>query len=170
MKNIMLVLNQVWNYLFDFQFCLAPLWKGRVRGVYSNENQISQKIRYLTLIILLLFTISCSLDRTNPLDPLVSGTNAPNEVTNITIVTTENNTIIISWNSVNTVDGYYIYRSQSYDGLYKLILDEENSSVSLYEDTYVVIPGNFYWYKMSAYILVDGEILEGYRSEPKTWN
>ena len=127
-------------------------------------------MKYIILITLILFTISCSLDRTNPLDPLVSGTNAPNEVTNITIVTTENNTIIISWNSVNTVAGYYIYRSQSYDGLYKLILDEENSSVSLYEDNDVDIPGNFYWYKMSAYILIDEEKLEGYRSEPKTWN
>ena len=127
-------------------------------------------MRYLILITLILFTISCSLDRTNPLDPLVSGTNAPNEVTNITVVTTEYNKIIISWNSVNTVDGYYIYRSQSYDGLYKLILDEENSSVSLYEDNDVDIPGNFYWYKMSAYILINEEKLEGYRSEPKTWN
>ena len=127
-------------------------------------------MKYILLITLILFTISCSLDRTNPLDPLVSGTNAPNEVTNITVVTTENNTIIISWNSVNTVDGYYIYRSQSYDGLYKLILDEENNSVSLYEDNDVDIPGNFYWYKMSAYILINEEKLEGYRSEPKTWN
>ncbi len=127
-------------------------------------------MKYILLITLIRFTISCSLDRTNPLDPLVSGTNAPNEVTNITVVTTENNTIIISWNSVNTVDGYYIYRSQSYDGLYKLILDEENNSVSLYEDNDVDIPGNFYWYKMSAYILINEEKLEGYRSEPKTWN
>ncbi|MEA2095304.1 MAG: hypothetical protein U9P73_01240 [Candidatus Cloacimonadota bacterium] len=128
-------------------------------------------MRYIILITLILFTISCSLDRTNPLDPLVSGTNAPNEVTNITIVTTENNTIIISWNSVNTVDGYYIYRSQSYDGLYELITPEGiDSSVSTYEDDGVTIPGNFYWYKMSAYILIDGKILEGYRSEPKTWN
>lgn len=127
-------------------------------------------MKYIILITLILFTISCSLDRTNPLDPLVSGTNAPNRVTDIDVAITENNTIIISWNSVNTVDGYYIYRSQSYDGLYKLIIDEENSSVSLYEDNDVDIPGNFYWYKMSAYIELDEGKLEGYRSEPKTWN
>ena len=69
-----------------------------------------------------------------------------------------------------TVDGYYIYRSQSYDGLYELIMDEDDETVSSYEDQGVDIPGNFYWYKMSAYILIDEEKLEGYRSEPKTWN
>ncbi len=127
-------------------------------------------MKYIIPIILILFSISCSLDRTNPLDPLVSGNDAPSKVTNIAVAITENNTIIITWNSMMTVDGYYIYRSQSYDGLYELILDEENNSVSLYEDHDVDIPGNFYWYKMSAYILIDGEKLEGYRSEPKTWN
>lgn len=127
-------------------------------------------MKYILPIILILFTISCSLDRTNPLDPLVSGNDAPNEVTNIQVSITENNTIIITWNSMMTVDGYYIYRSQSYDGLYELILDEDNNSVSLYEDEGVDVPGNFYWYKMSAYILINGEKLEGYRSEPKTWN
>ena len=127
-------------------------------------------MKYLILFTLILFVISCSLDRTNPLDPLVSGTNAPNRVTDIDVVTTENNTIIISWNSVTNVNGYYIYRSQSYDGLYELIKDEEDPEEYHYEDNDVDIPGIFYWYKMSAYILIDEEKLEGYRSEPKTWN
>jgi len=124
-------------------------------------------MKYFISVILFIFTLSCSLERTNPLDPLVSGTKAPYEVTNITIVTTENNTIIISWNSVDTVDGYYIYRSQSSDGLYKLIKDEEEKSVSNYEDSDVEIPSTYYWYKMSAYIIVKEEKLEGYRSKPK---
>lgn len=128
-------------------------------------------MRYIILITLILFTISCSLDRTNPLDPLVSGTNAPNRVTDIDVAITEDNTIIISWNSVNTVAGYYIYRSQSYDGLYLLTEEIENiDEIDEYEDLYVNIPGNFYWYKMSAYIELDEGKLEGYRSEPKTWN
>ena len=129
-------------------------------------------MKNIILSILILFILSCSLDRTNPLDPLVSGTNAPNEVTNIQVSITVNNTIIISWNSVNTVDGYYIYRSQSYDGLYKLIIDLENlNNIDEYEDSEnIEIPGNFYWYKMSAYIELDEGKLEGYRSEPKTWN
>ena len=70
-------------------------------------------MKYIILIILILFSLSCSLDRTNPLDPLVSGNYAPSKVTNITVAITDNNTIIITWNSMMTVDGYYIYRSQS---------------------------------------------------------
>ncbi len=127
-------------------------------------------MKNLLLAILILFTLSCSLDRTNPLDPFVSGEEDPNEVTNIQVSITDNNTIIISWNPMSNVDGYYIYRSQSYSGLYVLIKDEENEDISSFEDNEVDIPGNFYWYKMSAYNMVDGEKLEGYRSEPKTWN
>ena len=127
-------------------------------------------MKNLLLFILILFTLSCSLDRTNPLDPFVSGEEEPNEVTNIQVSITDNNTIIISWNPMSNVDGYYIYRSQSYSGLYVLIQDEDNEAISSYEDNDVDIPGNFYWYKMSAYNMVDGEKLEGYRSEPKTWN
>lgn len=127
-------------------------------------------MKSILLSLLILFTLSCSLDRTNPLDPFVSGESAPNDVTNIQVSITENNTIIITWNAVTAADGYYIYRSQSYDGLYELVKEESNEDVTSYEDNNVEIPGNFYWYKMSAYILVDGEKLEGYRSEPKTWN
>lgn len=127
-------------------------------------------MKYIILISLILFTLSCSLDRTNPLDPTVSSINAPNKVTSIYVATTADNTIIITWDPMSTVSGYYIYRSQSYDGLYELIMDENDETVSSYEDQEVNIPGNFYWYKMSAYILVDEEKLEGYRSEPKTWN
>jgi fibronectin type 3 domain-containing protein len=127
-------------------------------------------MKNLLLSLFIIFTLSCSLDRTNPLDPFVSGDNAPNEVTNVQVSITDNNTIMITWNSVNNVDGYYIYRSQSYNGLYILIKDEESFAASSYEDNDVDIPGNFYWYKMSAYIELDEGKLEGYRSEPKTWN
>ncbi len=157
MKNIMLVLNQV--------------WKGRSRGVFSNENQIYQKIRYITLIILLLFAISCSLDRTNPLDPLVSGKGYPGEVHNVHVTIPANNSVTITWTPVPNVMGYYVYRSQSYDGLYELITpDGINFPVNGYEDSFEFNPEVFFWYKVSAYIMVDGEKLEGFRSEPTTWN
>jgi len=116
--------------------------------------------------------MSCSLDRTNPLDPLVSNKEAPGRVTGIQVMTTENNTIFITWNSMQAATGYYIYRSQSYDGFYALIIDIEKglNDIHEYEDLDVDIPGNFYWYKMSAYIIIDEEQLEGYRSEPITWH
>jgi len=37
------MLSQAWNYVLDFQFRLAPLWKGRFRGVYSNKNLNTSK-------------------------------------------------------------------------------------------------------------------------------
>ena len=126
-------------------------------------------MKYIILIILILFTLSCSLDRTNPLDPMVSGINAPNKVTSIYVATTADNTIMINWDPIPTVSGYYIYRSQSYDGLYELIKDEGNITIYNYIDDDVEDIFNV-WYKMSAYILVGEEKLEGYRSEPKTWN
>lgn len=34
------MLGQIWDYVFDFQFHLAPICKGRLRGVDSNKDQI----------------------------------------------------------------------------------------------------------------------------------
>ena len=126
-------------------------------------------MKYFISIILILFTLSCSLDRTNPLDPLVSNISAPDRVTGIWIVTAGNNATNITWDIMPNIDGYYIYRSYMYDGLYKLIKDEGDTSVFGYVDNEVEDILNV-WYKMSAYIVIDGEKLEGYRSEPTTWN
>ncbi len=128
----------------------------------------------ITIIITLSLVISCSLslERNNPLDPLNSGIQAPGKVTGINISVTEDNTVEIQWNPMNPnyIDGYFIYRSQIYDGLYSLIFEPDNID-SLYEDIDVFIPPNFYWYKMSAFKEIPGtdKYLEGYRSEPRSW-
>jgi len=125
-------------------------------------------MKYIILIILVLLILSCSLKRTNPLDPLVSGTEDPNRVTNIEVVTAGNNTINITWDTMINIDGYYIYRSYGSNNLYELIKDEGDISVHEYFDNDVEDISNV-WYIMSAYIVVDSEKLEGYRSEPTTW-
>lgn len=123
-------------------------------------------------MFLLFFTLSCSLERNNPLDPSHSGIQAPNKVTGINISVTEEN-VLIQWDAMNPnyLDGYYIYRSQTYDGLYSIIFEPDKTD-SLYEDIDVIIPPNFYWYKMSAFKEIPGtdKYLEGYRSEPKIWS
>ena len=125
------------------------------------------------VIILLLLIISCSLKRNNPLDPLNSGVQAPNKVTGINISITEEDNVEIQWDTMNPnyIDGYFIYRSQTYDGLYSIIFEPDETD-SLYEDIDVIIPPNFYWYKMSAFKEIPGtnKYLEGYRSEPKSWS
>jgi len=125
-------------------------------------------MKNLIIILIVLLTISCSLDRTNPLDPLVSSEGYPENVPNIEVATSGNN-IIITWDPMLNIDGYYIYRSYKHDGLYQLIKDEENINTFNYTDDNVEDISNV-WYKMSAYMIVNEEKLEGYRSEPKTWN
>ncbi len=128
-------------------------------------------MKNIIIILIVLLTISCSLDRTNPLDPLISGEGYPEEVPNIDVDTIDNHTIIY-WSEMQNVDGYYIYRSQSYYGLFKLIKDVEDEGATSFEDLEAIVTNNDdeYWYKMSAYIIINGENLEGYRSDPNIWN
>ena len=127
-------------------------------------------MKYFVLITLILFILSCSLERTNPLDPLVSGEGYPGEVHNIHVAIPLSNSVTITWTQVTDADGYYVYRSQSYDGLYELIGVVDDNYVNGYEDSFDFNPQGNFWYKVSAYSLVDGEKLEGFRSDPTTWN
>ena len=125
-------------------------------------------MKYFILITLILLTLSCSLKRTNPLDPLVSKEGYPGEVHNIDVSIPVSNSVTITWTPVPDADGYYIYRSQGYDDLYELIgVVDDNCE---YEDSFDFNPQSNFWYKVSAYIVVDDEKLEGFRSDPKTWN
>ncbi|MDO9578013.1 MAG: hypothetical protein Q7J16_09020 [Candidatus Cloacimonadales bacterium] len=128
-------------------------------------------IKKLCAIVALALIISCSLDHSNPLDPENSGIEAPSEVTGIQVSFSAPNHVSISWNPKTYVDGYFLYRSFSEDGLYDLFVDLENSISSYSDET---ISQNYkIWYKVSAYIFIDEEendYLEGYRSAPKTWN
>ena len=119
-------------------------------------------------IIIFLLTLSCSLDRSNPLDI----DNYPSKVLGIQVSRLENNKITITWNTQGHEDddGYFIYRSMLYDGFYVLLEPPDGitpSSTGFYEDEYI---GEWYYYKMSAYRIIDSKKLEGYRSIPKTWH
>jgi len=127
-------------------------------------------MKYFVLITLILFILSCSLERTNPLDPLVSGEGYPGEVHNIHVALPVSNSVTITWTPVSDADGYYVYRSQSYDGLYELRGVVDDDYVNGYEDSFDFNPQSNFWYKVSAYIELDEGNLEGYRSEPTTWN
>ncbi|MCD4796979.1 MAG: hypothetical protein K8R49_07430 [Candidatus Cloacimonetes bacterium] len=127
-------------------------------------------IKKIYVILFLLILISCSLDRSNPLDPLNSGKDAPRKVTGIVVTNYDNTSLVISWDTMQNIDGYYIYRSTYFDGKYRKIVNEISHSDSLFEDTDVELPEKFYYYKMSAFKDLNGKILEGYRSEPKYVN
>ena len=121
-------------------------------------------------LIITIFLSSCVLKRSNPLDPMENDINVPNEVIGIDISHSNPDEISISWIAQEDADGYYIYRCLSIDGYYDRIVDTGINTG--YQDSHIdnsIIPGNWYYYKMSAYIEVDGRQLEGWRSGPKTW-
>ena len=100
------------------------------------------KIAIATISLLLI--ISCSLDRNNPLDPFYSGIQAPGKVTGINISITEEYTIEIQWEPMNPdfIDGYFIYRSQTYDGLYSIIF-EPDEHVRIERLNVIEFPGQY---------------------------
>ncbi len=120
---------------------------------------------FLTIILL---TLSCSLERSNPLDT----NNYPNKVLGIQVSFPENNIVTITWDIQGHAndDGYFIYRSMSYHGFYELIKEIEDYSIDSYEDEDIIMGENiYYFYKMSAFRIIDSKKLEGYRSDPKFW-
>ncbi len=126
--------------------------------------------KILIAIALTILFSNCALDRSNPLDPVENGIEVPNEVIGIDVSHSSSDKIEISWATQNDADGYYIYRCMSIDGLYDRIDDDLLNSNEI--DHFVdneIIPGNWYYYKMSAYRWVDNRRLEGWRSGPKTW-
>ena len=138
--------------------------------------------KMILLLAVAHIVLSCSLDRNNPLDPNVSGIQAPPKVTGLFISIINNSSLHVSWNCISSdVDGYYIYRSMSYNGFFALIKDQTAASTdstlvasdSTFTDTENINlynNENQYWYKMSAYSFVaDSLKLEGLRSEPKSW-
>ena len=122
------------------------------------------------IIAVSIFLLSCSLDRDNPVDPHQSSSiQVQTEETNIFVVK-QYDLVSISWNGIADIDGFYIYRSMSYNGFYERLPELENT-VTTYEDTNVEIADNiFYWYKLSAFINIGEDKLEGIRSDPHIWN
>jgi len=125
----------------------------------------------MKIMLLFLFCVvflSCTLDHSNPLDPENSGIDAPSEITGINVTLTSQNHVNISWNSQQHSDGYFLYRSYSEDGQFD-VLPDYNGQNSNFLDLETITNYNC-WYKVSAYVIVESDSLEGIRSAPHTWN
>ena len=119
-------------------------------------------------LIIFLITLSCSLDRSNPLDT----DNYPSKVLGIQVSYPEDDKVTITWDTPGHAndDGYFIYRSMFDDGFYKFIQEIDDNTINSYEDEDIIIGENiYYFYKMSAFRIIDSKKLEGYRSDPKFW-
>lgn len=130
--------------------------------------------KIIILIMLIILLASCSLKRSNPLDP--NGNEdiiVPEPVTGITYTTSSQNQIPcwvkITWtaNNENNTDGYYIYRGMGYYSSYALVGDvTTNEFMHSSADDPSVQPKIDYFYRISAYKICPEGKLEGRRSEP----
>ena len=130
--------------------------------------------KIIILIMLIILLASCSLKRSNPLDP--NGNEdiiVPEPVTGITYTTSSQNQIPcwvkITWtaNNENNTDGYYIYRGMGYYSSYTLVGDvTTNEFMHSSADDPSVQPKIDFYYRISAYKICPEGKLEGRRSEP----
>ncbi|MCF7793966.1 MAG: hypothetical protein K9N09_09275 [Candidatus Cloacimonetes bacterium] len=129
--------------------------------------------KYIAVLLILILVIACSLDYENPLDPNNSGIDVPPKVRGLNVVLTWQDSVYITWHPITNsqIDGYYLYRSLDENGYYRPLTEANLSPVdTLYKDSEVNIVQKEYWYKISAFKAVADTVLEGYRSEPETWN
>jgi hypothetical protein len=124
------------------------------------------------LLFFVVFLISCTLDRNNPADPFYSGIQAPTEVQNIQVRRVNDTTSEITWDIHEDEDvvGYYIYRSLYYNGSFEFLKERAYEDTSYTDSAEIILydyPIRWGYYKMSAYKIVNGHILEGRRSTIK---
>ena len=137
-------------------------------------------MKFIIKLLIIFSTLSflgCGLDRSNPLDPESGNINTPKLVTNISLTASgqgaSNKYVTINWEILQEHDanGYYIYRSRSYDGTFDLITEIFNREQSSYTDSDKIVTGA-YFYKMSAFVYLNqaspnnNERLEGPLNRP----
>lgn len=74
------------------------------------------------------------------------------------------NTIDLTWKKVKNSEGYRIYRSTSENGEYKRVTTVTNANTVEYRDE-VPTCGKKYYYKVAAYMMIDGEKQNGIYSK-----
>ena len=135
------------------------------------------KILYSIIILLAaVFLISCSLERSNPVDPENnSDVIVPGEIADLDLTPSTSSSTVkymdLTWSRVSSIDGYYIYKATTYDGEYIRADNGGENGVppadSLYFRDTEVQEDETYYYSVSAYTRVDEFILEGKRSIPR---
>lgn len=81
----------------------------------------------------------------------------PSKPVNLKSVSRTKTSVTISWDKTPYASGYYIYRSTSYDGTYKLIATVSSTKLK-YTDKGLA-SGTCYFYKVKAYKKVNGSTL-----------
>lgn len=129
----------------------------RIKKSLLNYSSFISSTRLFTALVIIMFfsLISCSLDRKNPLDPASNPEiRVPAKVTGLTYsrVTSPQNIVVLRWNLIPDVDGYYIYRAFSLHTAKERITVIESNLVSEYNDSSSITSGRTYYYWISAFI------------------
>ena len=123
----------------------------------------------LLLSFFMILSFGC-MKRDNPLDPYGHpDVVVPQKVSNFSGSALSGTTVKLTWTASASVSGYYIYRSMSMNGKYERVDDNRLNAGGFEEFLNIdntLMASEYYWYKISAYILVNDRQLEGYRSEP----
>ncbi len=123
----------------------------------------------LFLILVLVLLSACGLRRKNPIDPYGnSDILVPDVVINLTGSVqsspgSTNKLVNFNWTANNpfSTDGYYLYRSMSFNSSYARIdTVTVNSCIHGSKPWHSVTPGD-YWYKVSAWKSYNDRRLEG---------
>ncbi len=131
---------------------------------------------FFIFVFVTVLLISCSLERSNPVDPQNNpDIKEPGEVSDINLTPSTSSSVIkfmeIEWNSIPDIDGYYIYRARTYDGEYIRVDnnggDQGISPETMYYRDTEVQADELYYYRISAYKNIEEFILEGRRSTPR---
>lgn len=107
----------------------------------------------LLFFILIALVFSCSLDKSNPLEP--QNGQAPPVVTIPSKPTSTSTYITLFWKGNENDAGYYIYRSLSRDGNYERVHtynSSANQNLNYFWNDMTVNPGVRYYYKISVFI------------------
>lgn len=118
---------------------------------------------FIILSLLGVLVVSCSLDRSNPLDPEANDITVPLKVTGLIIPEFSNMSVNLTWDAQVGIPTYYIYRSHTYNGLYIRVdtvfaTIDDSIFVSGEDFDEELLSGNWYAYKVSG---VSEENLEG---------
>ena len=140
--------------------------------VQSPKLNLLSYVLVFTNLLLLLIISSCSLDRSNPLDPINnSSIRVPGQVIGVELsvspLSASPRYIDIRWRGMDNVDGYYIYRAYSLHSSFERIVTITNNQVIQHRDDSNVFSGGTYWYKVSAFNDYPEGRLEGQRSTPQ---
>jgi hypothetical protein len=121
---------------------------------------------YILTIAVIFLVMGCTLKRSNPLDPNNNEIEVPAEVNLFTLPISSIDVVYLRWDLLNNAEGYYVYRSLNYDGMYDQIATEIpdiGDTLGLYQDFGdELVSGSWYYYKVSGF---NEEGLEGYRSD-----